>query len=208
MGEEIVQKVVEPSPEIASVEERTLQLEIHARCRGELIDIFRTRHAQLIRFARIRILNHADAEDLVQEAFISASRAYPDKQANELLPLLFTILRNLTRDYLKSGYVRSRQTSAEIMGMGDRLVCHQTVSPEQKLVDRQLLAIAQAAMDNLGTRQRQTLELHRLEGLTHNAIARRLGVSPRTVRNDIDNALAAVAKALSRSGAPRPDRPE
>jgi RNA polymerase sigma factor (sigma-70 family) len=208
MGAEIVQKVVKSNPETASVAKRTLQIEIHARCRGELIGIFRIHHAQLLRFARLRILSHADAEDLVQEAFISASRAYPDKPADELLPLLFTILRNLTRDYLKSGYVRSRQNSAEIMSMGDRLACHQAFSPEQKLIDRQLLAIAQAAMDNLGARQRQALKLHRLEGLTHNAIARRLGVSPRTVRNDIAEALAAVAKALSRSGAPRSDRPE
>lgn len=203
-----MQKVVESILQIASVEKRTIQIGIHARCHGELIGVFRTHHAQLLRFARLRIFSDADAEDLVQEAFISASRAYPDKPADELLPLLFTILRNLTRDYLKSGYVKSRQNSAEIMSMGDRFECHQSVSPEQKLIDRQQLAIAQAAIDNIGARQRQALQLHRLEGLTHNAIAQRLGVSPRTVRNDIAEALAAIAKALSRSDVPRSDRPE
>ncbi|MBU1286380.1 MAG: sigma-70 family RNA polymerase sigma factor, partial [Alphaproteobacteria bacterium] len=66
--------------------------------------------------------------------------------------------------------------------------------------------VAQAALAKLKPRQREALELHRLEGLTHNAIAERLGVSPRTVRSDIANALGAVSKALLKSGLPRNDR--
>lgn len=144
----------------------------------------------------------------MQEAFISAGRAYDNKPIEELRPLLFTILRNLTRDYLKSGYARSWRDSSDTGALGDRLACCQTMTPEQQVQDAQLLAIAETAIAGLKPRERQALQLHRLEGLTHNAIARRLGVSPRTVRNDIAEALAAVAKALSRSGAPRPDRPE
>ena len=165
-------------------------------------------YSELLRFSRSRIGNAEDAEDLVQEAFISASRAYSDKPIEELRPLLFTILRNLTRDYLKSGYARSQRMYAEITEIGERLACHRTVSPEQKVMDAQLLAIAQAAIGALKPRQREALELHRLEGLTHDQIARRLAVSPRTVRNDIAEALAAIAKALSRSGAQRPDKAE
>ena len=173
-----------------------------------LTQIYHLHHPELLRFSRSRIGNAEDAEDLVQEAFISATRAYSDKPVEELRPLLFTILRNLTRDYLKSGYARSRRMDAEITEIGDRLACHRTVSPEQKVMDAQLLAIAQAAIDALKPRQREALELHRLEGLTHDQVARRLAVSPRTVRNDIAEALAAIAKALSRSGAPRPDKAE
>ncbi|KCZ55855.1 RNA polymerase sigma factor [Hyphomonas chukchiensis] len=170
--------------------------------------LYHLHHSELLRFSRSRIGNAEDAEDLVQEAFISAARAYSDKPVEELRPLLFTILRNLTRDYLKSGYARSRRIDAEITEIGDRLACHRTVSPEQKVMDAQLLAIAQAAIDALKPRQREALQLHRLEGLTHDQVARRLSVSPRTVRSDIAEALAAIAKALSRSGAPRPDKAE
>ena len=173
-----------------------------------LTHLYHLHHPELLRFSRSRIGNAEDAEDLVQEAFISASRAYSDKPVEELRPLLFTILRNLTRDYLKSGYGRSRHMTAEISEMGDRLACHRTVTPEQQVMDAQLLAIAQTAIDALKPRQREALQLHRLGGLTHDQVARRLAVSPRTVRSDIAEALAAVAKALSRSGAPRPDKAE
>jgi len=167
-----------------------------------LTHLYHLHHPELLRFSRSRIGNAEDAEDLVQEAFISASRAYSDKPIEELRPLLFTILRNLTRDYLKSGYARSRRMDAEISEMGDRLACHRTVTPEQQVMDAQLLAIAQTAIDALKPRQREALMLHRLEGLTHDQVAKRLAVSPRTVRSDIAEALAAIAKSLSQAGAP------
>ena len=170
--------------------------------------IFRLHRSELLRFSRTRIGNSDDAEDLVQEAFISAGRAYSDKPIQELRPLLFTILRNLTRDYLKSGYTRSWRDSADIGGLGDRLACCQTMTPEQQVQDAQLLAIAETAIAGLKSRERQALLLHRLEGLTHEAIAIRLSVSPRTVRSDIAAALAAIAKVLSRSGGWRPDTAE
>ena len=170
-----------------------------------LAQMYRSLHTELLRFARLRI-GAADAEDLVQEAFISAKRAYADKPAEELRPLLYTILRNLTRDYLKSGYVKHRRQSTDIGDAEERLACRRTLSPEQQLMDSQILVVAQAALGKLKPRQREALELHRLEGLTHNAIAERLGVSPRTVRSDIANALGAVSKALLKSGLPRNDR--
>lgn len=170
--------------------------------------IFRLHRSELLRFSRTRIGNSDDAEDLVQEAFISAGRAYSDKPIEELRPLLFTILRNLTRDYLKSGYTRSWRDSADIGELGDRLACCRTMTPEQQVQDAQLLAMAETAIAGLKSRERQALQLHRLEGLTHEAIAIRLSVSPRTVRSDIAAALAAVAKVLSRSGGWRPDTAE
>ncbi|MEH6809810.1 MAG: sigma-70 family RNA polymerase sigma factor [Hyphomonas oceanitis] len=204
-----MRKVAEYGKDTAAFENRTLDFCLPHGVRSiALTHLYHLHHPELLRFSRSRIGNAEDAEDLVQEAFISASRAYSDKPVEELRPLLFTILRNLTRDYLKSGYGRSRHMTAEISEMGDRLACHRTATPEQQVMDAQLLAIAQAAIDTLKPRQREALELHRLEGLTHDQIARRLAVSPRTVRSDIAEALAAIAKSLSQAGAPRPDKAE
>ena len=204
-----MRKVAEYGKDTAAFENRTLDFCLPHGVRSiALTHLYHLHHPELLRFSRSRIGNAEDAEDLVQEAFISASRAYSDKPVEELRPLLFTILRNLTRDYLKSGYGRSRHMTAEIGEMGDRLACHRTVTPEQQVMDAQLLAIAQAAIDTLKPRQREALKLHRLEGLTHDQVARRLAVSPRTVRSDIAEALAAIAKSLSQAGAPRPDKAE
>ena len=76
-----------------------------------------------------------DAEDLVQDAFVAVRRAYFDKTVDELRPLLFTTLRNLTLNYLKSGNTRRRQASVELSDMDDRLSCPRTVTPEIQLID-------------------------------------------------------------------------
>tara|TARA_R110000850_G_scaffold183462_2_gene309051 strand:- start:6866 stop:7576 length:711 start_codon:yes stop_codon:yes gene_type:complete len=164
--------------------------------------LFRESHSQMLRFCRIRISHAADAEDLVQDAFLSVRRAYPDKGIDELRPLLFTALRNLTLDYLKSGYARQRRSSAEIGDMGEFLACPRSVTPETQLRDTQLLAIVQAELAALDPRKREALLLSRLEHLTHKEIAERLSVSPRTVRSDITDAMAVIAKSLARAGDP------
>ena len=170
--------------------------------------IFRLQYDQLIRFSQIRIGNVSDAEDLVQDAFLSVRRAYPDKGIGELRPLLFTALRNLTLDYLKSGYAKQRRSSAEIGDMGDVLACSRSATPETQVTDAQLLAIAETAIAALGDRQREALRLSRFERLTHNEIARRLSVSPRTVRSDITDALEAISKSLALADQRHPSETE
>jgi RNA polymerase sigma factor (sigma-70 family) len=161
--------------------------------------VFRCHYDQLLRFGQIRIGKTADAEDLVQDAFLIVARAYPHKEARDLKPLLFTVLRNLTLDYLKSGYAKHRRSSAEIDGLSELIACPRTVTPETQVIDTETLAIAEATIAKLKSRQRQALRLSRFERLTHDEIARRLSVSPRTVRTDIANALAEIAKALVRA---------
>ena len=173
-----------------------------------LNDIFRLQYDQFLRFSRIRIGNVPDAEDLVQDAFLSVRRAYPDKGIGELRPLLFTALRNLTLDYLKSGYAKQRRSSAEIGDLHDVLACSRSATPEPPVIDAQLLAIAETAIAALGDRQREALRLSRFERLTHSEIARRLSVSPRTVRSDITDALTAISKSLARADQRRPSETE
>ena len=173
-----------------------------------LNEIFRLQYEQLLRFRRIRIGNHPDAEDLVQEAFLSVRRAYPDKGIDELRPLLFTTLRNITLDYLKSGYAKQRRSSAEIGGLDDVLACSRSATPETQVMDAQLLAIAETAIAALGDRQREALRLSRFERLTHSEIAQRLSVSPRTVRSDIRDALTAISKSLALADVRRPSETE
>ena len=193
----------------ARAERRPLVGESFAlRGSAALNEIFRLQYEQLLRFSRIRIGNAPDAEDLVQEAFLSVRRAYPDKKIDELRPLLFTTLRNLTLDYLKSGYAKQRRLSAEISDLDDVLACSCSATPETQVIDAQLLAIAETAIAALGVRQREALRLSRFERLTHSEIARRLSVSPRTVRSDITDALTAISKSLARADQRRPSETE
>jgi RNA polymerase sigma factor (sigma-70 family) len=163
-----------------------------------LTQLYHNDRGKLLHFCRMRISNASDAEDLVQEAFLSVGRAYPDKDGEELRALLFTTLRNLTLDYLKSGRVKAGKVTSEITDKGDTLACTRTVTPEKAMMDRQTLQQVSEILETIAPRQKQALLLSRLERLTHDEIAKRLGVSPRTVRNDITDALAAITKGLAR----------
>jgi|GEM_PF-410577 RNA polymerase sigma factor (sigma-70 family) len=189
-------KQVRPEPRPSSVVPRASEpIPLHGA--DPLSHIFRHQYDQLLRFCRARIRIPADAEDLVQEAFLSVRRAYADKPADELRALLFTSLRNLTVNYLKSGRIRQAILSDEIGELGDRLACQRTPTPEQQVMDAQRLAIAEQTIAAMKPRKRDALRLHRYEGLTYDEIARRLSVSPTTVKTDIAEAIAEIAESLS-----------
>ena len=126
-------------------------------------------------------------------------RAYPDKGIGELRPLLFTTLRNLTLDYLRSGYAKRARKSDALSDLGDVLACPHSPTPEKQIIDIQSLAIVQNALARLEPRKRDALLLSRLDRLTHKEIAARLSVCPRTVRTDITEAMAAITRSLMRS---------
>ena len=161
-------------------------------------EVFSRQYGQLVRLARVRVGNAADAEDLVQEAFMAVGRAYPDKCGEELRRLLFVTLRNLTVNFLKSGHQRQARASVDIGGVGEGLACARGVTPERQLMDAQLLEIAEAVIAGLPERRRTALRLHRYDGLTYDQIARRLSVSVRTVKTDVAGALAEIAERLAK----------
>ena len=174
--------------------------EAPGQVRAPLQQIFARQYGQLVRLAWLRVGDRADAEDLVQDAFVAVQRAYADRSGEELRRLLFTVLRNLTVNYLKSGHVRQRRASSEIGDMQDEIACGRGVTPERQLMDTQMLDIAEAVIAGLPARRREALRLHRYDGLTYDQIARRLSVSPRTAKTDVAEALAAIAEGLARAG--------
>tara|TARA_R110001606_G_scaffold12342_2_gene53883 strand:- start:777 stop:1433 length:657 start_codon:yes stop_codon:yes gene_type:complete len=161
-------------------------------------ELYRAQFNQLVRLSRIRTGDAPEAEDLVQDAFLAVRRAYPDKTMDELRPLLFTTLRNLTLNFLKSGNTKRRQASLELLGSDDRLGCPRTATPETQLMDAQLLEIAEQVIAAMVPRRREVLKLHRFEHLTYEEIAERLSVSRSTVKKDLADAIAEVAEALAR----------
>ena len=173
--------------------------ESEPKCRSPLSKVFYDQYNQLLRFCRMRMINDADAEDIVQSAFLSARRAYPDKPAEELGPLLMTLVRNRMLDFLKSGDRKRQLASIEIGEVADQMACGRSPTPEQQALDRDSLALAEVLIAGMPVRRREALLLHRVEGLTHTQIALRLSVSRQTVIMDIAEAVAELAEGLARA---------
>ncbi len=170
-----------------------------SECATPLSKLFSDRYQYLVRFCGMRVRNRADAEDIVQGAFLAARRAYPDKGVDELAPLLMTLVRNRMLDFLKSGDRKRQMATVEIGDVADQLPCGRSPTPEQQVMDQEQLALVDEMMAAMPDRRRRALLMHRIEGLTHTQIALRLSVSRQTVIIDIAEAVAELAEGLARA---------
>lgn len=162
---------------------------------GLLYRLYRT---ALLRFLTRRV-GHDDAPDLLQEAFIRMARAKTDPHSvRNDKAFLFQVASNLAADHGRESRRRSRLlTGNEIDAILD--IPDETARPAdaaQARLEGQSLARALAEMP---PRRADAFRLSRLEGLSHQAIAARLGVSVRTIEAEIRMALDHCAERLGRT---------
>ncbi|MGD9161177.1 MAG: sigma-70 family RNA polymerase sigma factor [Desulfobacteraceae bacterium] len=133
---------------------------------------------------------HEDAADGCQETFIRLIRYNDTIEVKSPRAFLFRIAKNLATDMLrrrtvKSGYMESLQQEEE--------------APEQDDVfntgmQRQLI---KQAISDLPVRCREVFILHHFKNLTYEETAKRLKISPNTVKNHYAKALIRLRKALA-----------
>jgi RNA polymerase sigma factor (sigma-70 family) len=170
--------------------------ESRASARSDLALVFQGQYRDLLRFCSVRVRNDADAEDILQSAFLAARRAYPDKQADELRPLLFTLVRNMAISHLKLHWNRHRH-GGDISEVVRAHACPQSPTPETQLIAVESLVLVEEVLAGMSPRRREALRLHRYEGLTYEEIARRLSVSSAAVKKHVALAVAEIARRLA-----------
>ena len=141
------------------------------------LDLFLAHRSALIDYAHPIVGCRTRAEDVVQEAYLRFAAATDHQRAADdriLQPVgyLYRIVRNLAVDWARHLAQEDRPPSAVI-----EQVASAAPSPEQAALDRDQLRIVVAALAELPPRTRLAFELHRLQGETFPAIARRLGIS-------------------------------
>jgi len=154
--------------------------------------------ADLIAYLQRKTRGDADAEDLVQEAFVRFHRAGHDLGAADARPLLFVIARNLQLDRWKAvGRETARRSPHDINDLvdGPQAIASETPDAEDGLIRRQNLAAAAAVIRALPPKTRDAFLLHRFENLTYRQIAGRLGVSVSMVEKHIAEALRQLKKS-------------
>ena len=140
----------------------------------------------LVLFARQWVRSPADAEDVVQEAFV---RFWRRNHRIDNRALLYSAVRSAALDLIRRDQRRSRR-EIEIFADADR-----SVQPHFEPGDDSQRELA-AAVDHLPPDQREVLVMKVWNELTFAEIAETLGISQNTAASRYRYALAALKKRL------------
>ncbi len=159
--------------------------------KGGLVQACRT----LVLKQRVQGRRAAELEDVAQDACIRALEIRKPGAVRDPLRYLMRIARNLFLDRRR----QERRDAAVMHELGAAPALASSPDPERVLAGKQELERALAAIDDLPPRCRQAFTLHRFEGLSYAAIARRMNVSNGTVEKHIAEAMLRVVRACRNS---------
>jgi len=112
-----------------------------------------------------------DAEDLVQETYLKAFRAFDTlEQEAPIKPWLFTILTNTYRDHLRKGLYAPRPVIDEEADP-ERFPASIEGSPEEEVVKGEARALIRKALETLPPEYRMAVILTDLEGFSYREVA-------------------------------------
>jgi RNA polymerase sigma-70 factor (ECF subfamily) len=153
----------------------------------------------LVRYAA-RLLGSVDsAQDIVQDAFVRIWRHRSRWVATEgtVRAYFYRVTRNLAMDA-----VRKRKLRRDRAADARRAVTAPPPTPAQVLERKELIVALDRAIEALPERRREVFGLVFLQELSYREAAEILGISPKTVANQMWAAYAEVRRSLA---AIRPD---
>jgi RNA polymerase sigma factor (sigma-70 family) len=129
------------------------------------------------------------AADIAQEALVRLWEGR--KPARSLRGYLFHITRNLALDHMKTK--RTRRRLLRTHGPGD---VRRPASPDQVLESEYVSDRVQRAIQDLPQRRREVFSLAYLQGLSYAEVGEIMGISAKTVKNQMASALAQLRQTL------------
>lgn len=152
--------------------------------------LFDEYHPRLYNFCLKYLYNQTEAEDIVQETFISIwetrSKIDPTKPFSTYL---IAIAKNKIYNLIKRKYVAEKHQE----GLTEFMV--QGMSEDDRALWNDLIALMFLSMEHLPERQREILML-RTKGLSNPEIAKHLNISLRTVENHYSRALISLRSVM------------
>jgi len=134
-----------------------------------------------------------EVADLRQETYARVWQAAATTRPVSGKAFLFATARHLMTDRIR----KQRVISIDTMGDLDCLnVLVDEISPEQRVRARQELRRLAVAFDALPPKCRETVWLRRVDELSQNEVAKRLGISPRTVEKHLLKGMRYLANAM------------
>ena len=150
------------------------------------------------------VRNQADAQDVVQDAYLRAFKAYHQFNGGDIRPWLLTIVRNVAYRWLS---VRKR--SANVVSIEDAITdrdgdsrpafepASDEPSAEDVLISDAERSLVRRALAELAPAFREVIVLRELEGLSYQDIASVTGIPAGTVMSRLSRARAQLKDVLT-----------
>lgn len=156
---------------------------------------------KLLRLVMRLVHDHAEAEDVVQEAFIKAYRALANFRGDSAFyTWLYRIGINTAKNHLVTqGRRAPTSTDADIDAaetFADADGLRDINTPESLLASKQIASTVNSAMSSLPEELRNAISLREIEGLSYEEIAELMLCPIGTVRSRIFRAREAIAEKL------------
>lgn len=157
---------------------------------------------RLSRFVYKHVGNATDAEDLAQQAFVEAYRAYETFRGDSKLSTwLYGIAMNLVRNHMS-------RAPSRVHRFEDESVLENTASstacPRQQLEASELVRILDIELGELIPSMREALMMVSLDEMSYEEAAVALGIPVGTVRSRVSRARAHLRRRFQEEGATLP----
>jgi RNA polymerase sigma-70 factor (ECF subfamily) len=156
--------------------------------------VLEAHHAEIYRYLIRLTSRSSEADDLSQETFLRAYRAYqalaPDANVRAWL---FTIATNLARNHFRD---ETRRRTAHTAAQAARSETDAD-APDGEAMFKEARARVEAVVDGLPLKQRLAFILRKIHDLDYDAIARSLGCSADSARAHVFQALKKVRQNLA-----------
>lgn len=127
----------------------------------------------------------AGADEVVQDAFLEIVAYSKGREIRKVDNLLSRIVRSVALRRIRD---RKKNSGLFWSEAGEGLV-DLAADPERSLIGAQRLQRVMAAIDSMPAKRREVFLLHRVEEMTYPQIARRVGVSIKTVEKHMHLAM-------------------
>jgi RNA polymerase sigma factor (sigma-70 family) len=152
-----------------------------------------TYEAALERYLTRNSRNRDDVSDLRQEVYVRVYEAAKRDRPAAPKAFLFSTARHLLIDRARRGRVVSIEAAGDLHDLN---VLVDEMSPERRLDGRQELKQLSNAFGLLPSKCREVVWLRKVDEMSQNEVAQRLGISVRTVECQVQKGMRILARAL------------
>ncbi|MEY4717961.1 MAG: hypothetical protein RL563_579 [Pseudomonadota bacterium] len=155
---------------------------------------------KLVHLVNRYVKDPSEAQDVAQDAFIKAYRALPEfRGESAFYTWLYRIAINTAKNYLLSRSRRHYDYEIDVQDaeqLGDTPLLKDIETPEESLMNEQVVQVISAAIDALPEEMRVAITLREFEGMSYEEIAEVMDCPIGTVRSRIFRARESIDEKL------------